>query len=163
MEEKFKAIVNNTCEFSLNLKDLETLDIISHNKKANVIFNHKSIEVEILKADFNKKIYSISMNGNHYHVKIENQLDALISKLGLSLGNAAVEDEIHAPMPGIILEVNVAEGDEVKKGGFLCVLEAMKMENTLTAPRDGIIKTINITKGETVDKGKLLIEFHKND
>src|SRR5690606_40223474 len=54
MEEKFKAIVNNTFEFSLNLKDLETLDIISHNKKANVIFNHKSIEVEILKADFNK-------------------------------------------------------------------------------------------------------------
>ncbi|HBC04060.1 MAG TPA: acetyl-CoA carboxylase biotin carboxyl carrier protein subunit, partial [Aequorivita sp.] len=63
----------------------------------------------------------------------------------------------------IILEVNVSEGDEVKKGDFLCVLEAMKMENTLTAPRDGIIKSVNIAKGETVDKGKLLIELEKND
>lgn len=66
-------------------------------------------------------------------------------------------------MPGIILEVNVAEGDKVKKGDPLCVLEAMKMENTLTASRDGIVKTVNIAKGDTVDKGKLLIELEKND
>jgi len=66
-------------------------------------------------------------------------------------------------MPGIILEVNISAGDEVKKGDFICVLEAMKMENTLTAPRDGVIKSVNITKGETVDKGKLLIELEKND
>jgi biotin carboxyl carrier protein len=61
------------------------------------------------------------------------------------------------------LEVNISAGDEVKKGDFICVLEAMKMENTLTAPRDGVIKSVNITKGETVDKGKLLIELEKND
>lgn len=83
--------------------------------------------------------------------------------MGLSLGNASVEDEVLAPMPGIILEVNVADGDEVKQGDYLCVLEAMKMENALTAPRDAVIKAVNIAKGDTVDKGKLLIEFHKND
>jgi biotin carboxyl carrier protein len=83
--------------------------------------------------------------------------------MGLSLGNASLEDEIHAPMPGLILEVNVSEGDTVQKGDFLCVLEAMKMENTLTAPRDGVVKSITIAKGETVEKGKLLIELEKND
>lgn len=163
MEEKFKAIVNDNFEFSLNSKDLETLDVISDNKKANIIFNNKSVEVETLESDFQKKTYTLSINGNRYQVKIENQLDVLISKMGLSLGNASVEDEIHAPMPGLILEVNVSEGNEVKKGDFLCVLEAMKMENTLTAPRDGVVKSVNIVKGETVDKGKLLIEFEKND
>ncbi|MEH6763435.1 MAG: biotin/lipoyl-containing protein [Aequorivita antarctica] len=163
MEEKFKAIVNDNFEFSLYSKDLETLDVISDNKKANIIFNNKSVEVETLESDFQKKTYTLSINGNRYHVKIENQLDVLISKMGLSLGNASVEDEIHAPMPGLILEVNVSEGNEVKKGDFLCVLEAMKMENTLTAPRDGVVKSVNIVKGETVDKGKLLIEFQKND
>jgi biotin carboxyl carrier protein len=163
MEEKFKTIVNDNFEFSLNPKDLETLDVISDNEISNIIFNNKSVEVKTLETDFNNKIYTLSINGNRYQVKIENMLDALISKMGLSLGHASVEDEIHAPMPGIILEVNVSEGDTVKKGDFLCVLEAMKMENTLTAPRDGIIKSVNISKGETVDKGKLLIEFEKND
>ncbi len=163
MEEKFKAIVNDNFEFSLNSKDLETLDIISDNKKSNIIFNNKSVEVETLKTDFNKRSYTLSINGNRYQVRIENELDALISKLGLSLGNASVDDEIHAPMPGLILEVNVSEGDTIKKGNFLCVLEAMKMENTLTAPRDGIIKSVNISKGDTVDKGVLLIELEKND
>lgn len=163
MEEYFKAIVNDNFEFSLNSKDLENLDIISDNENSNIIFNNKSVEVETLEVDFNQKIYTLSINGNRYQVKIENQLDALISKMGLSLGNASVEDEIHAPMPGLILEVNVSEGDTIKKGDFLCVLEAMKMENTLSAPRDGIIKSVNISKGETVDKGKLLIELEKND
>lgn len=163
MEEIFKTIVNDNFEFSLNPKDLETLNVISDNEKSNIIFNNKSVEVKTLETDFNNKIYTLSINGNRYQVKIENQLDALISKMGLSLGNASVEDEIHAPMPGIILEVNVSEGDIIKKGDFLCVLEAMKMENTLTAPRDGVVKSVNITKGETVDKGKLLIEFQKND
>lgn len=163
MEEKFKAIVNDNFEFSLNSKDLETLDIISDNKKSNIIFNNKSIAIEIFETDFTKRSCTLSINGNRYQVRIENELDALISKMGLSLGNASVENEIHAPMPGLILEVNVSEGDTIKKGDFLFVLEAMKMENTLTAPRDGVVKSVNISKGETVDKGELLIEFAKND
>ncbi len=163
MEEKYNAIVNDNFEFSLTSKDLATLDVISDNKKSNIVYNNKSVEVETLEANFNNRIYTVSINGNRYEVKIENQLDALISQMGLSLGNASVEDEINAPMPGLILEVNVSEGDPIKKGDFLCVLEAMKMENTLTAPRDGIIKSVNIAKGETVDKGKLLIELEKND
>ncbi len=163
MNEKFKAIVNENFEFSLNANDLEKLDVISDYKKSNIIYNNKSVEVETLRADFHKKTYTLSINGNRYEVKLENQLDALINKMGLSLGNASVQDEVHAPMPGLILDVNVSSGDTVEKGDFLCVLEAMKMENTLTAPRDGKIKSVNISKGETVDKGTLLIELEQND
>ncbi|MCZ4318664.1 acetyl-CoA carboxylase biotin carboxyl carrier protein subunit [Aequorivita viscosa] len=163
MNEKFKATVNENFEFSLSSDDLKKLDVISANKESNIIYNNKSVAVETLKTDFNKRNYTLSINGNRYQVKIENQLDALISKMGLSLGNASVEDEINAPMPGLILEVNVSVGDTVSKGDYVCVLEAMKMENTLTAPRDGVIKAVNITKGETVEKGMLLIELEKND
>jgi biotin carboxyl carrier protein len=163
MTEKFKLKVNDAYVFSLSAKDLEMLDIVSDTKNSHIIYNHKSIEIETVSADFNSRQYTFSINGNRYQVKIENELDALISKMGLSLGNASLEDEIHAPMPGLILEVNVSEGDTVQKGDFLCVLEAMKMENTLTAPRDGVVKSITIAKGETVEKGKLLIELEKND
>ena len=79
--------------------------------------------------------------------------------MGLSLGADAVENEVHAPMPGLILEVNVSEGQEVKEGDALCVLEAMKMENALMAPRDGVIKSVQIAKGDAVEKGMLLIEL----
>ncbi|MCG2419824.1 acetyl-CoA carboxylase biotin carboxyl carrier protein subunit [Aequorivita sp. F47161] len=163
MNEKFKATVNENFEFSLSSDDLKKLDVISANKESNIIYNNKSVAVETLETDFNKRNYTLSINGNRYQVTIENQLDALISKMGLSLGNASVEDEINAPMPGLILEVNVSVGDTVSKGDYVCVLEAMKMENTLTAPRDGVIKAVNITKGETVEKGMLLIELEKND
>lgn len=163
MEKKFKAIVNQAYEYSLLPSDLEQLDIVSEENKGHLIIDNKSIKVEILKTNFIDRRYELRINGNKYLVKIENELDALIAEMGLSLGDSSVENEVHAPMPGIILEVNVMEGDEVKIGDFLCVLEAMKMENALTASRDGVIKSVHISKGETVDKGKLLIEFTNDD
>ncbi|MAP80767.1 MAG: acetyl-CoA carboxylase biotin carboxyl carrier protein subunit [Aequorivita sp.] len=163
MKEKFKATVNENFEFSLSSEDLKKIDVISNNSQAHIIYNNNSVAVETLEANFNNRSYTISLNGNRYRVKLQNELDALISQMGLSLGNASEDDEVHAPMPGLILEVNVAAGDTVLKGDFLCVLEAMKMENTLTAPGDGVIKAVHIAKGESVDKGMLLIELEQND
>jgi len=160
MEEKFKAVVNEDFEFSLLRKDLQTLDSISVTPtKTHLVHNHKSVTVELLNSDFSNRTYTLKVNGNRYTVHINNDLDALISEMGLSLGNDTIANEIHAPMPGLILEVSVKENQEVKEGDSLCVLEAMKMENALLAPCDGIIKAVTIKKGQTVDKGDLLIEF----
>lgn len=129
----------------------------------HLIFEDNSYDIELLETDFINRKYTVRINGNRYEAAIETPLDQLISDMGLSLGSNSVTSEIYAPMPGIILEVNVSEGDSVSEGDYLCVLEAMKMENALTAPRDGIIKSVFIQKGETVDKGKLLIEFEEDD
>jgi biotin carboxyl carrier protein len=67
--------------------------------------------------------------------------------------------EVKAPMPGLIFEIKVQEGDEVKKGDTLVILEAMKMENILKSPGDGIIKEIRIKKGDSVEKNQVLIQF----
>ena len=66
---------------------------------------------------------------------------------------------IKAPMPGLILEINVKVGQEVKEDEPLLILEAMKMENIITSPRDGIIKSISVNKTDAVEKNQLLIEF----
>jgi biotin carboxyl carrier protein len=164
MNSNYTVIVNGETNYDFTGKDIEKLDVATLNdNKIHILHNQKSFSVELLETDFLKRNYTVKVNGNNYKINIETELDHLIKKLGLSLGNASVEDEINAPMPGLILEVNISEGDTVKKGDFLCVLEAMKMENTLTAPRDGTIKSVNIAKGETVDKGMLLIELEKND
>ena len=67
--------------------------------------------------------------------------------------------EIQSYIPGTIIQISVKEGDVVKEGDPLLILEAMKMENSFLSPRDGIIKSIAVEKGNAVDKGQLLIEF----
>lgn len=160
MDTPYKAIVNKEYQYPLTEKDLENFDpLVKSPSSLHVLQDAVSVDVEVVASSFSNRSYTLQINGNTYTVQIENELDALIETLGLTLGASSIVNEIHAPMPGLILEVQVAAGQEVKKGDFLCVLEAMKMENTLLASRDGIIKSVKIAKGETVDKGDLLIEF----
>jgi len=65
--------------------------------------------------------------------------------------------EIKSPLPGVILEVSVKEGDNVKKGQKLMVLEAMKMENVIESSTDGKVAAIKVGKGDSVLEGASLI------
>ncbi len=71
----------------------------------------------------------------------------------------AGENVVTAPMPGKVLRILVREGDEVKVGQGLLVLEAMKMENEIPSPKDGVVKKILVKEGDTVDTGQPLIEL----
>ncbi|SHJ63023.1 Biotin carboxyl carrier protein [Dethiosulfatibacter aminovorans DSM 17477] len=64
---------------------------------------------------------------------------------------------IAAPMPGTILDIKVTEGQAVKAGDILLILEAMKMENEIVAPADGTVKSIHTSKGTSVSSGDALI------
>ena len=161
MEGSYKVIVNDNYDFSIAKEDAEKFDTLTTNSTAHLILNNQSRTVEIIKSDFLKRDYIIKVNGNRYSIHIENELDGLISEMGLSLIEDTGVSEIEAPMPGLIIDVLVCEGQEVKKGEGLCILEAMKMENTLLSTGDGIIKAVKISKGQTVDKGDVLIEFEK--
>ena len=66
-------------------------------------------------------------------------------------------EAVNAPMPGNILKVNVAQGQAVKAGTVLVVLEAMKMENEIMAPKDGTVTQVLVQKGSTVDTGAPLV------
>ena len=64
---------------------------------------------------------------------------------------------VASPMPGTILAINVTNGQTVRAGEVLMVLEAMKMENDIVAPSDGIVKQILVAKGSTVDTDQVLV------
>jgi biotin carboxyl carrier protein len=68
-------------------------------------------------------------------------------------------DVLKAPMPGMVLRVQVQAGDRVVPGTGLVVLEAMKMENELKSPAAGVVKTVRVASGEAVEKGQVLLEF----
>ena len=67
------------------------------------------------------------------------------------------EHSVTAPMPGMVLQYEVSEGDEVKEGDPLVILEAMKMQNTLTAHVSGIVKSIKVAPGTSVEKNQVLL------
>lgn len=66
-------------------------------------------------------------------------------------------EPITAPMPGTILKVNVTQGQAIKAGTVLCILEAMKMENEIMASKDGTVTQVLVSKGATVDTGAPLV------
>lgn len=99
------------------------------------------------------------MNGNKYTVQIKDKYDDLLKELGIDTASAKKVKEMKAPMPGLVVDVRVKEGDTIKKGDALVVLQAMKMENILKSPADVIVKKIHIKKDDTVEKNQILISF----
>ena len=114
------------------------------------------------------KAYKVNVNGNVYEITIE-----VIDKADIKAPAApapapaaapvaapAGAQTISAPMPGTILKVNVSNGQAVKKGDVLMVLEAMKMENEILAPNDGTVSSVNVAQGATVESGTVLCSLN---
>jgi biotin carboxyl carrier protein len=106
-----------------------------------------------------EKTLTLSLNGKSITVKLKEPLDDLLQSMGLDKLTTARVSHVKAPMPGLVLNVLVQPGDEVKKGDKLLVLEAMKMENIIKAAGDGKVARIAVDKGQAVDKNQTLIEF----
>jgi len=152
--------VNKTYSFDITKATMETLDAIETSpNNYHIIQDNATIKSALISSDFNKKSYAVKVNNNIYHIKINDALDQQIEALGFEIGASKQVNTIKAPMPGLILEINVNKGQEVKENDALLILEAMKMENVINSPRDGVIKSISVKQGETVDKNSLLITF----
>ncbi|MDN3580192.1 acetyl-CoA carboxylase biotin carboxyl carrier protein subunit [Mucilaginibacter flavus] len=125
----------------------------------HIIEGNQSYNLDVVSFNRADKTAEIKVNANTYTIAAKDQFDVLLDKLGLSSLNNTRISEIKAPMPGMVLKVFAIEGQDVKKGDNLFVLEAMKMENIIKAPADVVIKKIKIKAGEKVEKGQILIEF----
>lgn len=162
-----KTVVNNKTSFEIK-EENDTIylneeifhwDIIKNAQHSHIIHNNKSYNAELLSADYVSKKFLIKINGNSYEIDLQDRLDLLLNKLGMSHNSVATLKEIKAPMPGLILHIYVKQGMEVKKGEPIMILEAMKMENILKSPGDGTIKDVKVKTGKSVEKNEILVEF----
>lgn len=136
------------------------LDILRLNEQSShVIHQHKSYNIEVVDFDKDEKLASIKVNGSVYKVQVTSQLDLLLKQLGMDNLASSKIAQLKAPMPGLVLNILVKEGDEVKKGDSLVVLEAMKMENIIKSPADVVIKKVEVSQGDKIEKNTVLIQF----
>ncbi|MBR6742210.1 MAG: acetyl-CoA carboxylase biotin carboxyl carrier protein subunit [Clostridia bacterium] len=114
------------------------------------------------------KKYIVSVNGVKYEVELEVSTEANAPAAPVASAPAAPvapaapapvsagAANVNAPLPATVLSVKVKNGDTVKKGDILFILEAMKMENEILAPCDGTVDSVSVANGAAVDSGALL-------
>lgn len=128
------------------------------DNEAVLLVNGQSLDVDINTNGYDTN-QTVFMLGQEIPVEIENYTLAQMRKTAGMTSGAAMEMTLKAPMPGLLLDVKVKPGDEVKKGQPLLIIEAMKMENIIKAPGDATIKDIHVKVGSSVEKDDKLLEF----
>lgn len=161
-----KANVNDQQKYEVELKSEQTLinqQDFSYQLSPlsehifHILYRHRSYKIEVVKADYSRKDFLLKINGKQIHVKLQDRFDQLIEALGMEDADELADKEILAPMPGLVLQVHVKEGDEVSKGMPLLTLEAMKMENVLKSPGEGKVSKIHVEAQNSVEKSQLMI------
>ena len=164
----YKVKINNKYNFDIDKTndgllingEIVAADIMQLGGSSLHIINQlKSYNAEVVSFNREQKTAEIKVNNNLYTITAKDQFDVLLDKLGLNNLDSAKVSEAKAPMPGLVLKVFVAVGDEVKKGDNLFILEAMKMENIIKAPADVTVKAVKIKPGDKVEKNQVLLQF----
>ena len=113
------------------------------------------------------KLFDVTVNGATYEVESENAPVAApapqpaaapvqaapVAQAAPAAKPAGAGEKVASPLPGVIIEISVKEGQQVKAGQKVAILEAMKMENEIPAPKDGTITDIHVHKGDTLQEG----------
>jgi len=130
-----------------------------------------------LRAVTQPSLYSLIIDNASYEIFVETNGDEFDVLIGSEMFHLKVQDEwtrrlaniqrktevetgvvaIKAPMPGAVVSVEVAPGEEVKRGQGVVVLSAMKMENEIKSPRAGRVKSVDVQAGQTVEQGRTLV------
>lgn len=123
----------------------------------HLIKNNKSYTVSVIETDVAAKTFTIKINHEIHKVELRDRYDDLLQQLGFDKHVTAKVNDIKAPMPGLVKDILVAEGQQLAAGDSVVILEAMKMENILKCPADAVVKSIKVKKGATVEKNEVMI------
>lgn len=135
-------------------------DMLEYKKgKFHILKDQKSYTAEVIEVKPEEKVFVIKVNNTVFSISVRDKYDDLLREMGIDVHSGPKVNNIKAPMPGMVLNVMVENGQEIKKGDPILVLEAMKMENILKSPSDGIVKKIHVAKGDKVEKNQIMVNF----
>lgn len=139
-----KGILINGEEIEANLLQL--------NDAGLYLLNHGDDKLELHMRVEGSNAYLVMADGKQITAQVTSDRGQQKSS-----ASKASDKDLRAPMPGLVIGVNVAEGDAVEEGDVLCVLESMKMQMAIHAPVSGTIKEVTISADQRVEKDERLI------
>lgn len=152
----YKATINDKAELAIT----EDIDIVqTGDGQYHALLDGKPFATVVASVDMASKEVVLKVNGKRKTVKLQDEYDILVKKMGLSANVAHKVSAIKAPMPGLVLSILVEAGQTVAQGEPMLILEAMKMENVIKSPGEGTVKKVVVERGKPVDKGEVLIEM----
>ncbi len=119
-----------------------------------LLLNNRSYQLVIEKSG---RSYIVRLHNRAYRIEVEDERSRRLRKTMKAVAPTNTQLEVKAPMPGLLVKVNVTEGQQIKKGDSLAIIEAMKMENEIRAAADGRIKKIFKKEKESVEKDMVLL------
>ncbi len=132
-------------------------------------FTIRGNEYEVHINSFEDNIAEVDVNGSIYQVELAEEVKTtktpkLVRSRPVQTQETKPEpvsglSKVEAPLPGTIIKVNIKEGDDVKKGQVIMIMEAMKMENNILAEREGTVKKIHVAEGDSVLQGDVLVDI----
>ncbi|HRQ41268.1 MAG TPA: acetyl-CoA carboxylase biotin carboxyl carrier protein subunit [Chloroflexota bacterium] len=154
-DKEFEIVIDSEQEVIVNGVPYEIdFQLLHEDSVLSLLLNNRSLEAVINERD---DVWEVLTRGELYTVRVQ---DERMYRLAQARGSSPVatgEAQVRSPMPGVIVAVAVFEGDVVRQGDKVVILESMKMENELRAPRDGIISRVNVSKGDSVEKDQVLV------
>ncbi|HHJ50827.1 MAG TPA: acetyl-CoA carboxylase biotin carboxyl carrier protein subunit [Phaeodactylibacter sp.] len=155
-EKTFKLSVNERFSWLLRPEEVEKLDLLPlPDGGYHLLHENQSYLIRI--NQHHGHLLELEINGHPFEVRISDSYDQLIEKMGLHAKPHHQSGEVQAPMPGLVLKIEVKEGQQIQKDQALLILEAMKMENIIKAEGEGTVKEILVEEGQSVNKGEVLV------
>lgn len=153
-EQEFAIEIIDEKRIRINEQVLEVdLMAVSGQPVYSLLIGGKSYEAYVYPEE---KDWQVLLRGRQYQAVVEDEREKRLKTAG---GAKAESGEFHlkSPMPGLVVSIPVGEGQQVKKGQVLVILESMKMQNELKSPRDGTVHRIRIKPGESVEQRQTLL------
>ena len=154
-DRTFTIDINGESEVAIN-GEKRALDLreIDGDGLFSILLDGESYDALIEESDGE---YRVLINGVLYHAQVADERSKRLAEAAGAFSLTSGEVILKSPMPGLIVSVPVKEGDVVKKGQVVIVLESMKMENELKASRDGTVNAIKVQPRQAVEQGQALL------
>jgi acetyl/propionyl-CoA carboxylase alpha subunit len=140
--------------------DGRAVDVITQTGGSYLIkIGHRVMRAFVISREPGGKELTLSVGGKTLTLRVRDSADLVLEKMGIAQKAGSKVADLKSPMPGLVRQIMVQEGEQVQKGTPLMVLEAMKMENILKAQGPATVKKIEVGIGQAVEKGAMLIRL----